>query len=79
MDVRRGDRSVEGDFRPVGACKDSFKYRLVQEKGRYRFESVRSEGIKGCPAGDLADTQCEPGGWSREFSHFLWHWPRLKG
>lgn len=53
--IRRSDGRLEGNYSPVESCKDSFKYRLVQEGGRFRFESVRFEGIKGCPAGDLAD------------------------
>ena len=52
---RKADGSVEGDYTPLESCKDSFKYRLVQEGGRFRFESVRFEGDQGCLAEDLTD------------------------
>lgn len=53
MKLRKKDNRVEGSFSPEDSCKDSFKYRLVQEDGRYRFTSVKVEGAPGCQTGAL--------------------------
>ena len=38
----------------LGSCKDSFRYRVVEESGRYRFDSVYAVGDVPC-AGDVLE------------------------
>ena len=47
--------SAGGAYGPEMSCKDSFRYRLVGENGRYRFVSVKFVGTAGCPADDLEE------------------------
>lgn len=42
------DAMLERDCHVVDSCKDSFRYKLVNENGRYRFESVHFIGGDGC-------------------------------
>jgi len=44
----------EEDYGLESSCKDSFRYRLVEENGRHRFRSVRFVGANGCAPKDLA-------------------------
>jgi hypothetical protein len=43
----------EDAYCPTTSCKDSFRYRLVGENGRYRFVSVKFVGAEGCAAEEL--------------------------
>jgi len=45
---------AEEDYGPDSSCKDSFRYRLVEENGRHRFRSVRFVGTDGCASEELA-------------------------
>jgi len=43
----------EKEYCPEQSCKDSFRYRLVGENGRYRFVSVKFVGADGCAENEL--------------------------
>jgi len=45
---------AEDSYGPDSSCKDSFRYRLVEENGRHRFRSVRFVGADGCASEELA-------------------------
>ena len=55
MKALQDQRGFEGDHRLQESCKDALKYRLVKIDGRFRFESVRLHGARGCLSADLAE------------------------
>lgn len=55
MNTEKGDGTAEREYSPEASCKDSFRYRLVEENGRHRFVSVRFVGMEGCPTNDLVE------------------------
>ncbi len=48
MNAASEEGTVERDYVPEASCKDSFRYHLMGENGRYRFVSVRFVGLEGC-------------------------------
>ena len=55
MNAASEEGTVERDYVPEASCKDSFRYHLMGENGRYRFVSVRFVGLEGCPSNDLSE------------------------
>jgi len=54
MNAKDARGSAEASYGPDSSCKDSFRYRLVEENGRHRFRSVRFVGANGCASEELA-------------------------
>jgi hypothetical protein len=55
MELTRENGTVSGRHPAQTSCQDGFKYRLVQEGDRYRFDSVTMERVVDCQGGSLAE------------------------
>ena len=47
--------AIDRAYKPQQSCKDSFRYRLEGQNGRYRFVSVRFVGAEGCRSDELEE------------------------
>lgn len=52
--MNKNNNSIQGQIKNPDSCQDSLRYHLIEDDGRYKFESVRIEAPNDCRSSSLS-------------------------